>query len=214
MDPETSFFLARISSYIMIGPCVLSLFRFKSPFQVHKQLAFVVFLGAFISIAANFFNVVLQMPNLFLLHIYTIFDFILLTLIFKDVLPQIVFKVLIFTFPLFAAVNSIFLEKLMTENVLNRSISAFLLMFYALCFFTKTLGEMKIIHLERQPMFWISVGVLFYNAGSFFIFLFSRVLTPIPELWYTYFGIHAIFTIILYCFYTIALWVQPKILPA
>ena len=154
------------------------------------------------------------MPNLFLLHIYTIFDFILLTLIFKDVLPQIVFKVLIFTFPLFAAVNSIFLEKLMTENVLNRSISAFLLMFYALCFFTKTLGEMKIIHLERQPMFWISVGVLFYNAGSFFIFLFSRVLTPIPELWYTYFGIHAIFTIILYCFYTIALWVQPKILPA
>ena len=125
MDPETSFFLARISSYIMIGPCVLSLFRFKSPFQVHKQLAFVVFLGAFISIAANFFNVVLQMPNLFLLHIYTIFDFILLTLIFKDVLPQIVFKVLIFTFPLFAAVNSIFLEKLMIAKFSCRTPSVF-----------------------------------------------------------------------------------------
>jgi len=152
----------------------------------------------------------LHQPNLFLLHIYTIVDFILLSLIFKPVLPQLLSRLLLFGYPLFATINSVFFEQLKTENVLNRTLSALILMFYALSFFTKTLREMKILNLEKEPLFWISIGVLFYNAASFFIFLFSHYLTPIHNLWFTYFGIHAIFTILLYICYTIALWVQPK----
>jgi len=69
---------------------------------------------------------------------------------------------------------------------------------------------MKVQHLEASPLFWISIGTLFYNAGSFFIFLFSKDIVPFEELWQTYFGIHAIFTILLYIFYSIALWVKQK----
>lgn len=209
MTEETSFLLATISSYIGLIPGILAFFRIKNPLPDHRLLAMLVWWGIFISLSANFVNEVLGRPNLFLLHLYTIGDFIILTLIFRQVLPRVAFWALILVFPLFAVINSIFFEKMMTMNVLNRSISAFLLMFYALSFFMKTLREMKIKRLEKEPLFWISVGVLFYNAGSFFIFLFSKDITPFSEIWLTYFGIHSIFGIILYLFYTIALWVRP-----
>lgn len=210
MEKELSFLLANISIYIGLIPSAIAFFRIKSPILVHRQLAILVWGITTIGILADIISFVFFWPNLFLLHIYTIFEFILLTLIFKPVLKPLIFKSLLILFPLFAAINSIFFERLNSTNVLNRSIGAFILMFYALSFFTKTLKEMKIIRLEQEPLFWISIGVLFYNAGSFFIFIFSSDLTPQKELFFTYFGIHAILAILMYIFYTIALWVQPK----
>lgn len=210
MHKDVSFFLADVSSYIGLIPGFLAFFRLKNSLPEYRQLAVLVWVGTLINLFATFIGVFLHKPNLFLLHIYTIFDFILLTLIFKPVLNPRLTRFLIIGFPLFATINSIFFEHLKTENVLNRSLSALILMFYALSFFTKTLREMKILNLEKEPMFWISIGVLFYNAASFFIFLFSYYLTANRNLWFTYYGIHAIFTILLYICYTIALWVQPK----
>mgnify|MGYP001802098417 CR=1 FL=1 len=92
-------------------------------------------------------------------------------------------------------------------NILNRSISSLLIMFFALNFFLFQLRTMKIVRMEKEPLFWISIGVLFYNAASFFIFLFCKDLETFDELWYTYFGIHSIFSILSYTIYTIALWV-------
>lgn len=209
MNEALSFLLADISTYIGLIPSILAFFSRKNTILEQRRLGVLVWGSTIISLSAVFMGVILNKPNLFLLHIYTIFDFVMLTLIFKSVIDSVLFKILLISFPFIAALNSIFIEQLRTENVLNRSISAFILMLYALGFFTKTLKEMKILRLEVSPLFWISIGVLFYNAGSFFIFLFSKILTPIHDLWYTYFGIHAIFTILLYIFYTIALWVRP-----
>jgi len=210
MNEALSFLFADISTYVGLIPCILGIFRLKKLLPEQRLLSKLVWGGTLISLFAVLIASVLNKPNLFLLHIYTVFDFIMLTLIFKPVIKPIWFSLILITFPLIASLNSIFIEHLRTENVLNRSVSAFILMLYPLAFFTKTLKEMKILKLEEYPLFWISTGVLFYNAGSFFIFLFSKMLTPIHNLWYTYFGIHAIFTILLYIFYTIALWVHPK----
>ena len=210
MNEELLRILNDIATYIGLLPSFLALIKLKgAPFE-YLFVAYLVWWGTLIGLLALFIGAYLHQPNLFLLHIYTIVDFILLSLIFKPVLPQFLNRFLLFGFPLFATINSVFFEHLKTENVLNRSLSALILMFYALSFFTKTLREMKILNLGKEPLFWVSSGVLFYNAASFFIFLFSHYLTPIHNLWFTYFGIHAIFTILLYICYTIALWVQPK----
>ena len=210
MNKDLAVLLIGISAYCELIPALLAFSKIKNATRDYLLLATLVWVGTAIALLARFVGSFLHQPNLFLLHIYTIVDFILLSLIFRPVLPRYLSMLLLYGFPLFAASNSIFFEQLQTENVLNRSISAFILMFYALSFFTKTLREMKILNLEKEPLFWISIGVLFYNASSFFIFLFSRYLFPIQSLWFTYFGIHAIFTIILYFCYTIALWVHPK----
>jgi hypothetical protein len=210
MNEKISFLLADISTYIGLIPAFVALFRIKSRVYEHRPLSILVWGGVLVAIAAYVVTKALKLPNIFLLHIYTIFNFILTTLVFRSVISKKIAYILIFTYTVFASVNSIYIEKLITFNVLNRSISAFIIMFFALSFFVKTLKEMKILRLETIPLFWISVGALFYNAGSFFIFLFSKDISPFEELWLTYFGIHSILTIILYLFYTIALWVQPK----
>lgn len=210
MSRELQHLLGYLATYVGLIPSLLALIKFKNATKEFHLIAYLVWWGTAIGFLALFIASFLHRPNLFLLHIYTIVDFILLSLIFKQTLPAYLSLFLLFGFPFFAAINSIFFEHLKTENVLNRTLSAFILMFYALSFFTKTLREMKIKNLEKEPLFWISIGVLFYNGASFSIFLFSHYLTPIHNLWYTYFGIHAIFTILLYLFYTIALWVHPK----
>lgn len=210
MNEELLRILNNLSTYVGLIPSTLAFFKLNRATYEYRLVAYLVWWGTMIGLLALFIGAYLHQPNLFLLHLYTIVDFILLSLIFKSVLPQFLSRFLLLGFPLFAAINSIFFEYLKTENVLNRSLSALLLMFYALSFFTKTLREMKILNLAKEPLFWISIGVLLYNAASFFIFLFSHYLTVNRDLWYTYFGIHAIFTILLYICYTIALWVQPK----
>jgi hypothetical protein len=72
-------------------------------------------------------------------------------------------------FPVLAAWNSVFIEKLDGFNVINRSTAAFIIICYTLSFLTKNLREMKIQRLEVVPLFWISIGALFYYAASFFI---------------------------------------------
>lgn len=210
MGKDLVIFLASFASYIGLIPTTLAFFKIKGATRGYLLLSILVWGGTGIGLLSLIISSFLHQPNLFLLHLYTIFDFILLSLIFKPVLPPSLGRFLLIGFTFFAAINSIFFEQLKTENVLNRSISAFILMFYTLSFFTKTLREMKIRNLEKEPLFWISIGVLFYNASSFFFFIFNHYLTVIPNFGYTYFGLHAIFTILLYIFYTIALWVQPK----
>lgn len=150
------------------------------------------------------------MNNLFLLHFYTIFDFIMMTLIFQAYLPRSFVKWGIIVFSFAALLHSIFVEQLNTFNVLARSVEAFIVMCYVMRYFWFTLKEMKIKRLEQQPIFWISCGALLYYAAGFFIFLFSTDLLPHDDLWFTYWGIHAFFTILLYLFYSVALWVQPE----
>lgn len=201
-----------IATFAALIPCLVTLFGIKNPSRIpeHRLLTILVWGGAGIGLLAYYMAAFLESPNLFLLHIYTIFNFVMMTLIFRSIIPRKIMYILLFAYCGFASINSIWFEHLQTLNVLSRSISAFIIMFYPLVFFLKTLKEMKARHLELLPLFWISIGALFYNAGSFFIFLFSKDISPHEELWITYFGIHAVFTIFLYIFFAIALWVRPK----
>ena len=210
MDENLSFLLADISSFFGLLPTSIALLRFRLANRTQRLLSILVWGSLGVSLAAFSLGFFWGAPNLYLLHLYTIFNFIMLTLIFRPILNQRLTNILLVVFPLFAAINSLFFERLVTFNVLSRSISAFFIMLYALSFFTTALKEMKIVRLEKAPIFWVSVGALFYNAASFFIFLFSMDLVPFKSMWFTYFGIHSIFTILLYLFYTIALWIQAE----
>lgn len=210
MDKSLAFLLVELSTFWGLIPSVIAILVWKKGILEHQLLLILIWGSTFISLLAFLLGVELGLSNLFLLHIYTIFEFILYAFIFRSVLNPVFFKFILFTFPLFAAINSIFFEQLNTMNVLNRSINALLIMFFVLSFFLVNLKEMKILRMEREPLFWVSIGALFYNAASFFIFIFSRDLELYNDLYFTYFGIHSLFTILLYTFYTIALWVQLK----
>lgn len=210
MDTSISIQLSHASTFMILLPGIIALLRRSSTLRVHRLLTILIAGAAFVSISGYILGSVLSVNNLFLLHFYIVFDFIILTLIYRDYLPRMYVKWSIIVFTIVALGNSVFIEKLSTFNVLARSIEAFVIICYIMRYFWLTLKKMKIDELEREPIFWVSCGALLYYAAGFFIFLFSHDLLPFNELWFTYWGIHSIFTIILYLFYSIALWVQPE----
>jgi len=210
MEKELTLQLFQIATFISILPSLIALWRLNSSINVHKQLRILVWGATMVGITAHILGREFGINNLFLLHIYTIFDFIMMTLIFQAYLPRWFVKWAIICFAVAALLNSILIERLSTFNVLARSIEAFIIMCYVMRYFWLTLKSMSIKRLEKQPIFWISCGALLYYAAGFFIFIFSADMLPYDDLWFTYWGIHAIFTILLYLFYSIALWIQPE----
>jgi hypothetical protein len=51
-----------------------------------------------------------------------------------------------------------------------------LLVLWILIYYRQLFIQLKIIRLEREPLFWISTGLLFYGLGSFFAEGFMQVL--------------------------------------
>jgi hypothetical protein len=210
MDIEFVLQLFQLATFAGILPSIVAILRQNSEVEVVRFLRILVWGSTIVGIAAYLLGSVFAVNNLFLLHFYTVFDFIMMTLIFRSYLPRNYVKWSIVLFSVAALANSIFVERLATFNVVARSVEAFIVICYVMRYFWATLSEMKIKRLEKQPFFWISCGALLYYAAGFFIFIFSADILPYENLWFTYWGIHAIFTILLYLFYSVALWVQPE----
>lgn len=89
--------------------------------------------------------------------------------------------------------------------------SALLLVLVAL-YFRKLLSELAIGHLERDPMFWLSTGLLIYSLGSIQISLFSNYLLQCysDQLRSTVWFAQALLALILYSCYALALWMRPQ----
>ena len=93
-----------------------------------------------------------------------------------------------------------------------RFAEGFLILCFVLLYLSHTLRKLSTNHLEYAPMFWLSTGLFIYSACDIIIFIFSNyILSSYSEkfnlqLW----DIHAILTIVLYLFYTLALWISPK----
>ncbi|RZK30165.1 MAG: hypothetical protein EOO61_19625 [Hymenobacter sp.] len=81
-----------------------------------------------------------------------------------------------------------------------------------LLYFHQTLKHLTIRHLESAPLFWLSAGLFIYFACDVLIFIFSNfILYSYSKLFnYQLWGLHAVLTILLYFFYTLALWIDPK----
>ena len=80
-----------------------------------------------------------------------------------------------------------------------------------LYFRSKMARPVSLAPLEREPMFWVSAGLLLYFSGSILIFLSSNALLHLSlETSRTVWAIHALLFIFLNCFYVVALSVNPR----
>ena len=83
----------------------------------------------------------------------------------------------------------------------------------AMLYFWKLLSELRVERLHSEPFFWVSVGLVVYTLGDLLISLFSNYLMAHYS---RYLQIIAITVIrcglltILYCTYTLALWLRPQ----
>jgi hypothetical protein len=79
-------------------------------------------------------------------------------------------------------------------------------------YFRKLLNELQVLSLARDPMFWVSAGLVLYSLSKLLIALFSNYLLAhySQRLNMTVWTVNGLLTIVLYLCYLRALWLRPQ----
>ncbi|MCC3158253.1 hypothetical protein LJ737_13475 [Hymenobacter sp. 15J16-1T3B] len=155
-------------------------------------------------------------PNLFLQPIFAVGEFGLLVLLYRQELRSAAFARvapwLVGGFSLYILTASFLTADLASLGSTLRVVESVMVLGILGLYFRKLLNELTVEHLEREPMFWVSLGLLLYFLGDVHIFLFSNFLflNYSKEFNLTVWAIHAVLYMVLYCCISLALWLPRK----
>jgi hypothetical protein len=214
MHEEMAVLFMDLSAYSIGLPAVVGVIKFKKLNRDQRMLFWLVSFSFVFELAALLVGLVMELNNLMLLHIFTVIQFFIITLIFRKHLKPIIaptsIDVLIVLFFISAIINALFLDGLLRFNTYARALESGILVFFALAFYYKTLKELKIKHLEQEPMFWISTAIIIYFSGSLIIFIVSNYFITSDEFLFSAWGMHAILNVLANTLYAITLWIKPQ----
>lgn len=211
----TSFFeTAVLAGQCLVALCLLiGILRFKALNTEQRILFTLIGLTGLVELTSRILWMN-KISNLFLYHIYAVVEFSLLSILYvrhlKGLIKPVYIEVVIAGFVLFAILNSIFFQSLRQFNSNVTFTECLLLIILSILYFYKLLRDLNHKKLEYEPMFWISMSVLTYFSGALILFHVANDLIPIPEkervaVW----GVHALFNIVHYLLYGVALLVHP-----
>ena len=158
----------------------------------------------------------LHRPNLFLFPIFAAVEVWFLALVYDRALRWPAFSRwrpwLAGAFVAYCALDSLLAPEiarfkptlLLTENVLVLTLVGL--------YFRKLLHELRVIRLDREPMFWVSTGIVINFLGNIQIYLFSNyLLTHYSKQLSLYaWAAHSLLNAVLYACYCTALWIRPR----
>lgn len=199
-----------IATFFVVVPFVVAILRYKQLGTAMKIMACYILLSAVIQFYSSYESAQ-KHNNLWLLHYYTPMEFACICWLYGHVLQGYVktgvFWVLGLGFSILSTLNSCFLQDIDTFNTYARSLEGILVIILCLSWCFRTLSEMKIKHLEQDPVFWVNTGFLLYFSGNVLLFAFSNYIININRALNLYiWAFHALFSILLYFFITIGLW--------
>jgi hypothetical protein len=148
--------------------------------------------------------------NLFLMPVYAVGELWLLALVFRHTLQWPAFSRalpwLVGGFAAYALFDSLTAGNLAGFRPGQQVIQALLLLVLVGLYFRKLLRELRVKHLRREPMFWVSAGLVIYNLGYLQIAIFSNYLLQYSQqLNANVWMVHSLLFIILYACYCLAL---------
>jgi hypothetical protein len=198
----------------VIVATVVGVTRFKRLLPTLRGVAVLVICELFIEVLSRIVAA-WQGTNLFILSIDTLLEFTLLAWVYRRALaPSTTSRWLgavVVVFALGSLLTYLQPASFIRFNTLQRFVESLLVLSLTIQYFIKVIRELVIIRLERDPMFWVSVGLLVYFSSNVFIFISSNYVVQRSEalsmkLWI----IHAILYMVLNSFYAVALWITPS----
>lgn len=174
---ELSHFLyvfCEISAYSVGIPIILSFFYFNRSNRTIRILFYFLYLSAILDlitiILANY-----KQNNALIAHLDTLSQVIFLGLFYYYSLKiKFIRKSLILIticLALFTIINGIFIQGLDHFNSYSRTAVNIFLIFPPLLYFYELFVMDKIVKIEMESMFWISIGTLIYYTGTLFVFI-------------------------------------------
>jgi len=214
MQAITFFEIARWCVHLAIATCiVIGLSRFSLLNADQRLLFYLVLITAAVEVAALWLWNIHQNNN-FIFHFYSVAEFVLIATLYSrhvgGLIRPFYMTCAMMVFAIFAVCNTLFFQNLTQFNSHVAFVEGLLLIALALCYFYKMLHALEYRDLERNPMFWINVSVITYFSGALVLFHIANDMIPEPlkvrgAVW----GTHALFNIVHYILYGVALWVTP-----
>lgn len=153
----------------------------------------------------------LQKNNLPLLHIYTVFECLILLRLYYSLLGtpgrKILFTIAAIFFSLFALADALYLDGIFEFNIYSRSVEALLIITLCIGWFMKAVS----LDDSRKEMFKginiINSGFLIYFAGAITLFSYSSFISNMTfDVGMNIWTLHTLLAVQLYILIAIGLW--------
>ncbi len=146
--------------------------------------------------------------NLFIFHISTPLEYVILCMLYKhSIVNAQIRKMISYSIPVFIVLSmlfSIFIQTPDFNNSYTVIIESVVMIFLSLFFLREVLLLQQVTILHQFPMFWISVGVLFYYTGNLIIEgMLNYMVNHSMELARRAYMISYIFKYLLFCLFII-----------
>ncbi|HWZ04202.1 MAG TPA: hypothetical protein VNX40_11375 [Mucilaginibacter sp.] len=195
-----------------ILPVLAWLYNYKNLDKVLK-IAGIFFLVAFlIDIILELMTTMGVVNNMPMIHLFIVINILFFTAIYyyaffkpsvkKAVIVLAALALLIVVF------NIIFVEGIWEYPSLSITVLSVLLICFSLAYFYQLLNRQEFIHIEKQGLFWINSGVLFYFAINIFLFMLFKQFSQDEK--QEYYMIHSTSNVIANILYTVGLLCRPQ----
>lgn len=165
----------------------------------------------FIQEAAFILPYLIKPPNNFwLLHLLTFFEFILLSLFYYHLFIekkafQKLIQILLPILSILIILNSIYLEPITFYNSNAKSVTQAIIISYSVYYFYVVSTKEILTDSYHKTIHLINSGILFYFAGSLFIFMFGKLSTLMKgSTW----GVFVIFNSFIYVIFLIIVFIS------
>lgn len=169
--------LAYISALSGLFPVFAALYNYRHLDTVLKIMA----LFCLLSVIPDMISMVtayllrLRFNNLFLMHLYDAVAVIFFTIIYYKAFYTPVFKKITLILGVSALftmlINSIFIEGISVYPSVSNTVLSLFLIILSLTYFYQLLTRQEFTYIEKQGLFWINSGVLFYYSITIFLFM-------------------------------------------
>lgn len=198
----------------VIAAFLAALHRRRIPVRM-RPLAILALFALFTEVVSRVLWL-LKISNLFLLPLYINVEFGLLVWLYSQAIDSRWLRR--YRWPLVAVLGALAnLEgirqhaQVAAPNNFSRLLESFSVIILVLAYYHSTLRQPKTAYIWREPLFWVSTGLLFFFAGNFLIytvtnFAFYHHRPLVMQLWVVHAGLDAL----LYSTYAYALWLSLK----
>lgn len=193
-------------------PLSLGITFFK---QLGRSVQFIVIL-CFFTFLSDIINGTLALygiPNSLGFRIYTAFQFSIISLFFLELYRNRNLRLAIITFlTVFVIILIVDLFALnlpsMVVEPFESTYTGIIIIVFSLIYFYKIFNEMKIQKLEKNGLFWIVSGLLFYFSSTLVLFMLSNYVLNGEGIFWNFWLINIIANIILNIILTIGIWLS------
>lgn len=202
-------------SYIILAlPLLRGLFAWKKLVE-SQRIIYLLVIITFINDSLTIHLNRQSQNNLWVYHFFVPLYFCVLVYLYRKSLNSLPVKSVLYwcigLFLVFSTTNSLFIQPLDSFNTNAITTSMVFYIILTIIYFYQLLAESLYTELERNPVFWLSAGVLLYNSGALILFILANYfLEEQRQLVMSFWSLNIIFNILLIGFYTVALWVRPQ----